>query len=68
MPIPKTMPKKHYHLIEHVKKPDLDNLIKLVKDCCNGIVWHDDSQVVKEECQKFYSWDSNPQTLIEVKW
>ena len=29
----------------HTKKPDLDNLVKFVKDCLNGIVWKDDSQI-----------------------
>ncbi len=35
-----------------VKKPDLDNLIKLVKDACSGIVYLDDNQVVKISAEK----------------
>ena len=49
MPIPKSMPKKirskAYGFLPHEKKPDLDNLIKFVKDCLNGLAWKDDSQV-----------------------
>lgn len=28
-----------------VSKPDIDNVVKLVKDACNKIVWVDDAQV-----------------------
>ena len=47
-------------------KPDLDNCIKFVKDCCNRILWHDDSQVVTVNAIKIYS--EVPETLIEVTW
>lgn len=29
------------------KKPDADNVLKGIKDGCNGIVWRDDAQVVE---------------------
>ena len=29
----------------HTKKPDLDNIVKAVKDAAKGILWTDDSQV-----------------------
>jgi len=35
-----------------IKKPDLDNLIKLVKDACSGIVYLDDNQIVKISAEK----------------
>ena len=35
-----------------IKKPDLDNLIKLVKDACSGIAYLDDNQVVKISAEK----------------
>ena len=34
------------------KKPDLDNLVKLVKDACSGIVYLDDNQIVKVSAEK----------------
>jgi len=34
------------------KKPDLDNLIKLVKDACSGIAFLDDNQIVKVSAEK----------------
>ena len=43
--------------LEHVtKKPDLDNILKAIKDGMNGIVWLDDAQVVRLiDCCKVYS-------------
>jgi Holliday junction resolvase RusA-like endonuclease len=35
-----------------VKKPDLDNLIKLVKDGCSGVVYLDDNTVVMVTARK----------------
>ena len=31
----------------HVAKPDLDKLVRCVKDALTGIAWHDDSQVAE---------------------
>ncbi len=36
-------------------KPDLDNLVKIVKDALNKIVWLDDAQVVQLFSTKTYS-------------
>lgn len=36
-------------------KPDIDNLIKFYMDVLTGIVYNDDSCVVKVEANKFYS-------------
>lgn len=51
--------------IPYTKKPDVDNLIKLTLDAMNGIVFKDDSLVVKISAIKCYSF--NPQTLIFIK-
>ena len=46
------------------KRPDLDNIVKLIKDSLNGIVWLDDSQVVKLYASKVYG--EIPNTLVIV--
>lgn len=49
------------------KKPDLDNLIKHLKDCMRNIFYHDDRQIVALQAFKYYSlnpcWDIE---LIEL--
>lgn len=47
-------------------KPDASNMLKLVEDACNGLLWRDDAQVVKVECIKVYA-DGPPQTNIRVE-
>jgi Holliday junction resolvase RusA-like endonuclease len=67
MPFPASISKKKKESgLFHTKKPDLDNLIKFVKDCANGILWHDDSQVVRVEAVKCYR--DNPATHICINW
>jgi Holliday junction resolvase RusA-like endonuclease len=52
---PKSIPeKKRPH---HVVKPDLTNLIKLIEDAGNGLLWQDDSQITYMEVAKVYSDD-----------
>ena len=52
MPRPKSLPKKVKH---HTKRPDLDNLIKAVKDALHGICFKDDSQVISLVAEKRYA-------------
>lgn len=52
--------------IEHIKKPDLDNLVKFVKDCLKRVVWLDDCQVCRYGfVEKVYG--EHPRTEIEVR-
>lgn len=46
------------------KKPDADNVLKGIKDGCNGIVWTDDAQVVRIMIEKRYS--ETPSALVRV--
>jgi Holliday junction resolvase RusA-like endonuclease len=51
MPIPVSKPKKWKAealagTIRPTTRPDLDNLLKQLKDCMTGIFWTDDKQVV----------------------
>lgn len=66
--IPKSMPKKKRELairekLRPTSKPDLDNYVK-VKDALNGIIWRDDSQVVRIIADKYYS--ETPRIEFEV--
>lgn len=70
MPVPKSSPKKFKKRVEtgeiiwHTKKPDLDNLIKFIKDNLSKVLWRDDSQVVEIEACKHYG--NMPATKIIV--
>lgn len=71
MPIPKSWPKKKQEAalagdIEHTGKPDLDNLAKLVLDAANGILWDDDSQIIKLHLSKMYSGKPGYILIIEA--
>ena len=51
--------------IRATKKPDADNVLKSVKDGCNGIVWRDDAQVVIIMLQKKYA--EIPSVIVNIK-
>jgi len=38
-----------------VKKPDADNIIKIIADALNGLAYKDDCQIVRLEFEKFYA-------------
>lgn len=68
-------PKAHYNSKGELKerftdirptvKPDCSNVVKGLEDALNGILWHDDSQIVKLTVLKNYTVDK-PFTVIEV--
>ena len=67
MPIPKSLSaKKRLELKHHVKKQDIDNMLKFALDCLNGMLIKDDKQVYKITAEKLYS--ENPRTCVEVVW
>ena len=45
-------------------RPDLDNIVKLYADAFNGVIWRDDSQVVRVVSEKRYS--DRPGVLVTV--
>jgi Holliday junction resolvase RusA-like endonuclease len=70
MPIPKSWSQKKRAQaisgeIKHTSKPDLDNLIKAIKDGLNGIVWVDDAQVVRVVAEKKYSENPGVECCVE---
>ncbi len=61
-PIPKSYTKKRAQSIlegneEPVKKPDIDNIAKIILDGLNGVAYDDDTQVVDLKVRKLYSPD-----------
>ena len=52
------------NLIRPTKKPDWDNIGKIVADALNGVAYHDDSQIVTGIVNKYYS--NEPRTEIEI--
>ena len=59
-PIPKNMTKKNRQLIDEgklhpTKKPDLDNVAKIILDSLNKIAFDDDSQVIRLIVEKHFS-------------
>ena len=60
VPIPKSCTKKRLEAIENgsekpTKKPDASNILKSVEDGMNGVVYHDDSQIINLHVSKVYS-------------
>lgn len=47
------------------RKPDIDNVIKVVLDALNGVAYKDDSRVVIVMARKLYS--HTPKLVIEMK-
>lgn len=58
--MPESFPKWKKRAIEEgaeafaTKKPDFDNVAKVVADALNGLAYHDDAQVVFGQCLKVY--------------
>ena len=67
--IPKSVSKKkRQQMIERklrpVKKPDWDNIGKVICDSLNKIAYHDDSAVVDAQVRKFYSEKPRVEVII----
>lgn len=51
--------------IRPTKKPDMDNVIKIIADSLNQVAYRDDTQIVDCQCRKFYS--ENPRVEVTIK-
>lgn len=68
--IPKSASKKKRSmmidgLIRPTKKPDMDNVMKIIADSLNQIAYKDDTQVVDCCCRKFYA--EKPCVIVEIE-
>lgn len=67
IPIPSSLSKKKKTEMDGklcLKKPDIDNYVKLVCDALNGIAWEDDNEVAEVYAIKRYS--NNPRTEVSI--
>ena len=69
-PVPKSVSKKQRklmleHKIRPKKKPDWDNIGKIVCDSLNLIAYHDDSSIVDSQVRKFFS--ENPRVDVTIR-
>lgn len=69
-PIPKSASKKAHRQmatgeVRPTKKPDTDNVLKIVADALNGIAYKDDSQIVTSHIEKWYSDEPHMDVIIE---
>lgn len=51
---------------QHTVKPDLDKLIRCLKDALTGIAWRDDSQVIRVVASKTYS-PATPGVTVRIE-
>ena len=68
--IPKTTTKKDRVLIEEgklspTKKPDIDNIVKIVLDALNKMAFKDDNQITKLEVEKLYGQEEKIVVRVE---
>ncbi len=69
-PIPTSTSKKKRKLMEErvirpAKKPDWDNIGKIVTDSLNQVAYRDDAQVVDAQVRKFYSERPRIEVIIQ---
>lgn len=71
MPIPKSATKRARlgmaaGEIAHTSRPDLDNCQKAILDAMNGVVFHDDSQIVRSFTTKLYAEQPGVDVRVEA--
>lgn len=49
------------------KKPDIDNICKIILDSCDGVAYHNDAQVISIHCSKAYAKSPATQVIIRDK-
>lgn len=69
--IPKSTPKKKAeqmakNQLRPTKKPDADNIAKVVCDALNGLAYHDDTQIVDLQVLKCYAGDDEQGVYVVI--
>lgn len=52
--------------VRPTKKPDMDNVIKIIADALNTVAYRDDTQIVDCQCRKFYSEEPRVEVTIRL--
>jgi Holliday junction resolvase RusA-like endonuclease len=68
--IPKSASKKNREKmlrgeIRPTKRPDWDNVGKVISDALNGLAYHDDSQIVSATVEKWYSLEPRVEVILK---
>jgi len=50
----------------HAQKPDASNLVKIIEDAANGILWHDDCQIVRLTARKEWGLPARTELWVRV--
>lgn len=53
-----------HNIIRPTKKPDADNILKVVSDALNETAYKDDTQIVRAVVEKYFS--DNPRVEVEI--
>ena len=53
--------------IRPTKKPDFDNIAKIICDALNGLAYKDDAAIVSAIVEKYYATDDEPKVIVEIK-
>ena len=48
-----------------VRKPDADNIAKIILDALNGTAYHDDAQIVQLSVRKQYAEKNSVEVILE---
>ena len=66
-PVSQSLKKQRMMLLNEIqplKKPDMDNIVKVVADALNGLAYHDDTQICCLGATKVYSREEGLQVRI----
>lgn len=70
-PMPKARPKWWKKAAEdfaplHISRPDVDNVLKIIADALNGVLWKDDRQINAAKVEKYYSRESRCVVMVDL--
>lgn len=60
----KVKAQKLANVIRPTKKPDMDNVVKMVADALNQVAYKDDTQIVDCQVRKFFSEEPRIEVII----